>query len=440
MPRDKKPRTDLFEFGAEKSLIGDAPLAVRMRPTGFDGYFGQEHLTGTDRLLRRSIDGDHVPSMILWGPPGSGKTTLAEIIAQVTQAYFVSLSAVTSGVRDLREIVDDAIERRKMYRSRTIVFIDEIHRFNKSQQDVVLPFVEEGIIILVGATTENPSFEVNAALLSRCRVYSLNALTDDAVKSVLDKALADDVRGLGNLKIIFEPNAFEFLVSMANGDARVALNTLDFAVGSIQPQDGSHVVTQSILEDAIQKRSQVYDKNGDQHYEVISAFIKSMRSSDPNAALYWLARMLENGEDPLFIVRRMVIFSAEDVGMADPQALVVATACQQAVQFVGLPEGSLPLAETVVYLATAPKSNSTYSAYKKAVEDVRQTRNDPVPIHLRNAVTDLMREMGYGAGYKYAHDHPKEPIDQINVPDSVKNRIYYEPGESGYEGNLFETP
>lgn len=439
MPREQKPRTDLFEFGAEKALVEDAPLAVRMRPTDFGDYFGQEHLTGTDRLLRRSIDGDHVPSMILWGPPGSGKTTLAEIIAQVTQAHFVSVSAVTSGVRDLREMVDAAIERRKLYQSRTIVFIDEIHRFNKSQQDVVLPFVEEGIITLIGATTENPSFEVNAALLSRCRVYSLNALTDQAVKSVLDNALLDEVRGFGKLEIIFEKDAFAFLVSMANGDARVALNTLDFAVGSIQMQDGSYVVTQSILEDAMQKRSGVYDKNGDEHYQVISAFIKSMRSSDPDAALYWLARMLENGEEPLFIVRRMVIFAAEDVGMADPQALVVATACQQAVQFVGLPEGSLPLAETVVYLATAPKSNSTYSAYKKAVEDVRQTRNDPVPIHLRNAVTDLMREMGYGAGYKYAHDYPKGSVDQINVPDSVKDRIYYKPGESGYEGRLFEN-
>lgn len=437
MPRDKKPRTDLFEFGAEKALAGEAPLAVRMRPKGFDDYFGQEHLTGADRLLRQSIDGGKIPSMILWGPPGSGKTTLAEIIAQLTQAYFVALSAVTSGVGDLRTIVDDAIERRKLYQSRTIVFIDEIHRFNKSQQDVVLPFVEEGIIVLIGATTENPSFEVNAALLSRCRVYRLNALTDDAVKSVLDHALADELHGLGKLKIVFEENAFEFLVSMANGDARVALNTLDFAVGSIKPEDGSHLVTGSILEDAMQNRQGVYDKNGDEHYQVISAFIKSMRSSDPDASVYWLARMLENGEDPLFIVRRMVIFASEDIGMADPQALVVATACQHAVQFIGLPEGSLPLAETVVYLATAPKSNSTYAAYKKAVEDVRNTRNDPVPIHLRNAVTDLMREMGYGKGYKYAHDYPKESVDQINVPDSVKDHVYYEPGESGYEGELF---
>ena len=440
MARRKPPGPDMFDAASRAERERDAPLAARMRPRSFDEYVGQEHLTAPDRLLRRAIEADQVPSMVLWGPPGSGKTTLAEIVARSTSTHFSALSAVTSGVADLRRVVEEARERRKLYGQRTILFIDEIHRFSKSQQDVALPHVEDGTVTLIGATTENPSFEVISPLLSRCRVYTLNALTEDGVQTVIDRALTDAERGLGSLDVTFEEGAREFLVSMANGDARIALNTLELAVQAT-PADGggTHAITLSTLEDALQHRAGMYDKGGEEHYNIISAFIKSMRSSDPDAALYWLARMLESGEDALFVVRRMVIFAAEDVGLADPQALVMATACQQAVHFVGLPEGYLPLAETVVYLATAPKSNSAYAAYKKAVEDVKHTRNDPVPLHLRNAPTGLMKGLGYGEGYKYAHDYPEHYVEQQNRPDSVAGHRYYEPGELGYEQRIGEV-
>jgi putative ATPase len=377
--------------------------------------------------------------MILWGPPGSGKTTLAEIVANMTKSHFSPVSAVTSGVADLRRVIEEARERRRMTGQRTILFIDEIHRFNKGQQDTILPFVEDGTITLIGATTENPSFEVVSPLLSRSRVYTLNALADEDIRAIVQRALEDTERGLGGARVAFEDGALDFLVTMANGDARVALTALEMAVQST-PEDGAgvHRLSVPVLEDVLQRRVGMYDKGGEEHYNIISAFIKSMRSSDPDAALYWMARMVEGGEDPLFIIRRMVIFAAEDVGLADPQALVVATACQQAVHFVGMPEGFIPMAEACVYLATAPKSNASYAAYNKAVEDVRQTRNDPVPLHLRNAPTGLMKGLGYGKGYKYAHDYKDHYVEMQNRPDRVQGHRYYEPGTLGYEQQIIQ--
>ena len=417
----------------------EAPLAARMRPRTFDEYLGQEHIVGEGRVLRASIEADHLPSMILWGPPGSGKTTLARIIANTTRAHFHHISAVAAGVSDLRRIVEEARERRGMYRQQAILFIDEIHRFNKAQQDVILPYVEDGTITLIGATTENPSFEVIAPLLSRCRVYSLKPLDDDRIRAIVERAISDRERGLGGWKVSLEHEALQQLIAMSNGDARIALNALELAASAAKPNaKGQRKVGLGAIEDALQRRSLLYDKAGDQHYDIISAFIKSLRGSDPNASLYWLARMLEAGEDPLFIVRRMVILAAEDVGLADPQALVVVVAAQQAVHFVGMPEGFLPLAEATVYLATAPKSNSAYKGYLKAKEDVQKTRNDPVPLHLRNPVTELMEEAGYGEGYKYAHDYPGHIVEQVGLPDRLKGRSYYEPSDQGYEQQIVE--
>ncbi len=428
---------DIFEHRREQHQGREAPLAARMRPRSFDEFVGQEHIAGVGRVLRNSIEADQLPSIILWGPPGSGKTTLARIIAGVTQAHFSPVSAVTAGVADLRQIIDQARERRRLYDERTILFIDEIHRFNKAQQDVVLPFVEDGTFVLIGATTENPSFEVIAPLLSRCRVYTLRALTDEQIHSIIQNALSDSERGLGSLGVELEEDAFRQLVIMANGDARVALNALELAVAATPPApEGKRRVNLATIEDALQQRALLYDRAGDLHYDIISAFIKSLRGSDPDAALYWLARMLEAGEDPLFVVRRMVIFAAEDVGLADPQALVVVVAAQQAVHFVGMPEGFLPLAEATVYLATAPKSNSAYQAYLKAKEDVEKTRNEPVPLHLRNPVTRLMREMGYGRGYRYPHKEPGHFVSEEYRPQSLQGHRYYEPTEQGHEAEV----
>ena len=395
---------------------------------------GQEHLLGPDRVLRKAIESDQLPSLLFWGPPGSGKTTIAHIIAAQTKCHFESLSAVTAGVADLRRVMEGSRERPALSGQHTILFVDEIHRFSKSQQDVILPHVEDGTITFIGATTENPSFEVIAPLLSRSRVYTLQQLTDEQVRTIAERALVDEERGLGKLNVVLEPEAFDLLVGMANGDARTTLNSLELATHATSPDsEGVRNVTLAIVEDALQQRALMYDKAGDQHYDTISAFIKSVRGSDPDAAVYWLVRMLEAGEDPMFIARRIIILAAEDIGMAEPGALSVAVAAQQAVHFIGLPEGAIPLAEAVVYLATAPKSNSAYAALNKAREDVRQYGNTPVPLHLRNPVTGLMRKEGYGGGYKYAHDHPNHFAAMENLPERLQGHRYYVPSDQGYE-------
>ena len=439
-PRKPKGRPDMFHESGRARAERDAPLAARLRPRTFEEFVGQEHLVGEGRILRRVIEADQVPSIIFWGPPGSGKTTLARIIASQTRSHFEPISAVTAGVADLRRIVEEARERRSLYGQRTILFIDEIHRFNKAQQDVVLPHVEDGTVTLIGATTENPSFEVIGPLLSRCRVYTLNLLTPPQIELIIRHALADEERGLGREKVTVDDDAIEALAASCGGDARIALNAIDLVVSAARADEsGVGHVTRDAIEETLQHRTYLYDRAGESHYDTISAFIKSLRDSDADAALYWLARMIEAGEDPLFIVRRMVILAAEDVGLADPQALVVATACQQAVHFVGMPEGYLPLAECAVYLATAPKSNSALTGYQRALADARQTRNDPVPLHLRNAVTGLMREMGYGKDYRYAHSYPGHRVEQEHLPERLKGRRYYEPGQLGWERRIWET-
>jgi len=424
------------------------PLAARMRPRTLDEVVGQDHLIGPGKALRRAIESDRVPSMVLWGPPGSGKTTLAAVIAHTTKARFTALSAVTAGVADLRRVVDDAAKLLRATGQRTILFIDEIHRFSRSQQDAILPHVERGTVVLIGATTENPSFEVNAALLSRSRVFTLRALTDDDVSRLLRRALDDRERGIG-YQVDAADDAIGYLANFANGDARTALNALELAA-SISPvnAEGVHVITLAQVEEAVQQRALLYDKNGEEHYNLISALHKSLRGSDPDAALYWLARMLEAGEDPLYVVRRLIRFASEDVGMADPQGLLICVAAQQAVHFLGMPEGALALAQAVVHLATAPKSNALYTAYGAVQRDVAQTRNDPVPLHLRNAPTGLMQELDYGKGYIYAHDvyHGKpDPDDptrpppekpQEYLPDLLRHREYYHPGAQGAEASI----
>lgn len=425
------------------------PLAQRMRPRTLDEVVGQQHLLAPGRALRRSIESDHAPSMILWGPPGSGKTTIASVIAQTTQARFVPLSAVTAGVADLRRVVDDAAKLLRATGRRSILFIDEIHRFSKSQQDAILPHVERGTVTLIGATTENPSFEVNAALLSRARVYTLHALNDEDILGLLNRALADEERGLGAQRLTVTDDALAYIANMANGDARAALNLLELGASVSQPQpDGVRLLDLPTVEDAAQHRALLYDKGGEEHYNLISALHKSLRGSDPDAAVYWLARMLEAGEDPLYVARRLVRFATEDVGLADPQALPLCMAAQQAVHFIGMPEGALALSEAAIYLATAPKSNAVYRAYGAAREDVRATRNDPVPLHLRNAPTRLMSEQDYGKGYLYAHDSyggmpdPADPMRpppqrlQAYLPDRLAQRAYYQPGRQGAEATL----
>jgi putative ATPase len=406
-----------------------------MRPRTLDEIIGQDELLGPGRVLRRALEADRVPSMILWGPPGSGKTTLAEVIARATSSTFVALSAVSAGVADLRRVVEQARHAER----RTILFIDEIHRFNKAQQDAILPYVEDGTLVLIGATTENPSFEVNSALLSRTRVFRLNALSDADVERLVRRALGDAERGLGARAAVLEPDALELLVGRANGDARVALNGLELAVEATPPEpaiDGARRVTRAVIEDALQQRALLYDRAGDQHYDVISAFIKSVRGSDADAAIYWLARMLESGEDLMFIARRLVILAGEDVGLADPHALPLAVAAQQAAHFLGLPEAMYPLAEATLYLATAPKSNSVGRAYGAALAAVQTTRNDPVPLHLRNATTGLMRGLGYGREYRYSHDLAEDDPErwrQRYLPENVRGRRFYAPGAQGFE-------
>ncbi|GIV87680.1 MAG: ATPase AAA [Chloroflexus sp.] len=433
MPSKSRGPT-LFDAQRQQTLQQQAPLAARMRPRTLDEFVGQTHIIGEGKLLRRAIANDQLFSLILWGPPGSGKTTLAQIIANSTNAHFEPLSAVSAGVNDLRRVVQEAKDRLGMFQQRTVVFIDEIHRFNKSQQDAILPYVEDGTIILIGATTENPSFEVNAALLSRARVFTLEALTDEEIGILIDRALSDRERGLGDMKIMLASDARKYLINMSNGDARTALNALEAAARSKPPAIGeTRLITVDDIRDALQSRAVRYDKRGELHYDAISALHKSVRDSDPDGALYWLGRMLDGGEDPLYIARRLVRIAVEDVGLADPQALPQTIAAQQAVHFLGQPEGELALVQALVYLCLAPKSNALYRAYNAVQRDVAETRNEPVPLHLRNAPTELMKRLGYGWGYEYAHDLPEGRSDQEHLPPNLVGRIYYEPTNRGFE-------
>ena len=405
-----------------------------MRPRTVAEYRGQEHILGEGKILRRLIESDRLPSLIFWGPPGSGKTTLARIIAGATSSHFIFFSAIMSGIKEIREVVKEAEDTLRFQGKRTILFVDEIHRFNKSQQDAFLPYVERGSFTMIGATTENPSFEVIAPLLSRCKVLVLNALADDEIASILESALADRERGLGEFGLTADPEAIAFMAGEAGGDARVALNTLETA-GRIVHQG---TITLEAAREATQRKPLLYDKGGEEHYSVISAFIKSMRGSDPDAALYWLARMLESGEDPLFILRRMTVFAAEDVGNADPRGLQVAVSALQAFQLVGMPEGRIILGQAVSYLATAPKSNAAYLGIDQALAEVRKSGALPVPMHIRNAPTGLMKKLGYGKGYRYPHDYDGGFVAQGYLPEELSGRRFYQPKESGYEKSIKE--
>jgi putative ATPase len=428
---------DLFEHKVEEQKSKEAPLAARMRPRNLEEFVGQEHIIGQGRVLRKAIESGQLPSIILWGPPGSGKTTLAFIVANTTNSHFSPISAVSAGVSDLRKIIEEAKERRKLYQQKTILFIDEIHRFNKGQQDAILPYVEDGTVTLIGATTENPSFEVNTPLLSRSRVFVLKPLSDNEIRIIVERALKDKERGLGDMDIKIDEKTLEHLTIMSGNDARMALNALEMAALVTPPdKERKREITLETIEDAFQHRSLQYDRAGEQHYDIISALHKCMRDSDPDATLYWLGRMIESGEDPLYIARRIVRFATEDIGLADPQALVVAMAAQQAVHFIGMPEGNLALAEAAVYMATAPKSNSLYTGYSAVQQEIRHGANEPVPLHLRNPVTNLMKNLGYGKGYKYAHKFPAHYVDQQHLPDSLKGKRFYIPGELGYEKQI----
>jgi putative ATPase len=425
---------ELFEEPSREVSPAHAPLAERMRPSTLQEFVGQSHLFGEGKLLRRAIEQDRLTSMILWGPPGTGKTSLAQVIAKQTRAHFVALSAVLAGVKEIRGVIAEAHSQRHRHGKRTLLFIDEIHRFNKGQQDALLPHVERGEITFIGATTENPSFEVIAPLLSRARVFTLQALTPAELGTIVERALKDPVRGLGMAAVSLEPAARAFLVNLANGDARVALNILELAYLTTEPAaDGSRALSLACIEEAAQQRTLRYDKAGEEHYNLISALHKSMRGSDPDAALYWLGRMLEAGEDPLYIVRRMVRFASEDIGNADPQALLIAVAAMHAVHFIGLPEGNLALAQAAVYLATTTKSNALYTAYTSVQQDIQSMPALPVPLHLRNAPTTLMKGLGYGHGYKYPHHYPGRHVADVYLPENLLGRVYYDPVDDGYE-------
>lgn len=412
------------------------PLASRLRPDSLDNFVGQEHLVGKGKILRRLIENDQISSMIFWGPPGVGKTTLASIIAGKTKSEFINFSAVTSGIKEIKEVMNRAETGRRVG-MRTVLFVDEIHRFNKAQQDAFLPYVEKGSIILIGATTENPSFEINSALLSRCRVFVLKSLSEDDLVKLLQNALADPA-GFGNQNVKISPEDLRAVAAFANGDARTALNTLEMAVLNGDISGDGITVTSENLSQCISRKSLLYDKNGEEHYNLISALHKSMRNSDPDAAVYWMMRMLEGGEEPLYIARRLIRFASEDVGMADSRALQVAVAAYQACHFLGMPECDVHLTHAVVYLSMAPKSNAIYTACEAAKKDVRTLRAEPVPMQIRNAVTGLMKEQGYGKGYEYAHDTEEKLTHMQCMPDSLKDRGYYHPTQEGEEKKTAE--
>jgi putative ATPase len=430
----RKDSMELFPSDGGPGSRGQAPLAERMRPQSLDEFVGQDHILGEGKLLRRLIESDQVTSLILWGPPGSGKTTLARIVANHTKSHFIFFSAILSGVKDIREVIKEAEEERKYHGRKTILFIDEIHRFNKAQQDAFLPYVEKGIVTIIGATTENPSFEVIAPLLSRCKVLVLNPLKDEEIVNILAMTLSDGEKGLGDLSLTPDKEALAFIAEQAGGDARIALNTLETAAKLAK----NGIIDLVAAREAVQRKPLLYDKGGEEHYNVISAFIKSMRGSDPDGALYWLARMLEAGEDPIFILRRMVILASEDIGNADPRALQVAVSALQGFQLVGLPEGRIIMAQAVTYLATAPKSNASYMGIEQAMAEVRKSGALPVPMHIRNAPTRLMKGLGYGKGYKYAHDYTEGYVPQDYLPDEIKGSKYYDPAGHGYEKTIRE--
>lgn len=430
---------DLFEYNLQKRGTQDAPLAARMRPTTLEEFVGQEQIVGKDKLLYRAIKGDRLGSLIFYGPPGTGKTTLAKIIANTTKSEFVQINATTAGIKDIKDTVTAAKERLGMFGKKTILFIDEIHRFNKTQQDTLLPHVEDGTLVLIGATTENPYFEVNRALVSRSVIFSLEPLQQNDIASLLRRALADEEKGLGSYHAQMDEDALDFLSNTANGDARAALNALELAVLTTDPgDDGIIHITLSVAEDCIQRRALQYDKGGDNHYDTISAFIKSMRGSDPDAALYYLAKMIYAGEDPKFIARRVVICAAEDVGNADPHALQVAVSAMQAVNFIGMPEGRIPLAQAVTYVSCAPKSNAAYLGIDKALADVRNVQIKGVPPHLRDGHYSGSHDLGNAIGYKYAHDYPNHYVEQQYLPDELVGTVYYDMSNNGVERRMKE--